>query len=147
MFGDQVGSTNLTMQALEWAADPNNDGDYSDHLDVVNMSLGSDYGPADDPENDFIDALTKLGVLSVVASGNASDVVDVGGTPGNAASSLTVANSVGDSFLYDGVDVTEAPTAATGLYGAQNTIAYGGADVTAPVVYLGDTVDGCDART
>lgn len=143
VFGDEVGSTNLTMQALEWAADPNNDGDYSDHLDIVNMSLGSDYGPADDPENDFIDALTKLGVLSVVASGNASDVVDVGGTPGNAASSLTVANSVGDSFLYDGVDVTEAPTAATGLYGAQNTIAYGGADVTAPVVFLGDTVDGC----
>ncbi|MCV2394959.1 S8 family serine peptidase [Actinotalea sp. M2MS4P-6] len=144
VFGDAVGSTNLTVQALEWAADPNNDGDYSDHLDIVNMSLGSDYGPADDPENDFIDQLSKLGVLSVVASGNASDVVDVGGTPGNAASALTVANSVGTSFLYDAVEVTSGSASVdTGLYGAQNTIAYTGDDVTADVVYIGD-VEGCD---
>ncbi len=62
------------------------------------MSLGSDYGPADDPENDFVDALAKIGVVTVVASGNAGDATDIGGTPGNATASLTVANSVGDSF-------------------------------------------------
>ncbi|HMO11249.1 MAG TPA: S8 family serine peptidase, partial [Actinotalea sp.] len=143
VFGDVEGSTNLTLQALEWAADPNDDGDYSDRLDIVNLSLGSDYGPADDPENAFIDKLAELGTLAVIASGNAGDIVDVGGSPGNARSALTVANSVGDSFTYDAVEVTESDSVPTGLYAAQNTIAYTGPDVTAPVVYLGPAVDGC----
>ena len=51
MFGDIGGSTNLTSLALDRAADPNADGDLSDRLDVVNMSLGSDGSPADDPDN------------------------------------------------------------------------------------------------
>jgi subtilisin family serine protease len=38
------GSTRLVAEALEWAADPNDDGDFSDRLDVVNASLGSPYG-------------------------------------------------------------------------------------------------------
>ena len=42
------GSTGLMTQAIEWAVDPNKDGDFSDHLDVVNLSLGSDFGTATD---------------------------------------------------------------------------------------------------
>jgi subtilisin family serine protease len=144
VFGDVEGSTNLTIDALEWAADPNGDGDYNDHLDVVNLSLGSDGSPADDPENLFVDQLTALGVVSVIASGNADDLTDIGGTPGNARSALTVANSVGDAQVLDGVEVTAAADPAlVGIHAAQNTIAYTGPDVTAPVVFLGDTVDGC----
>lgn len=144
VFGDVEGSTNLTVEALEWAADPNGDGDYNDHLDVVNLSLGSDGSPADDPENLFVDQLTALGVVSVIASGNAEDLTDIGGTPGNARSALTVANSVGDAQVLDAVEVTAATdTSLLGIHAAQNTIAYTGPDVTAPVVFLGDTVDGC----
>ena len=40
------GGTNLTVQAIDWAMDPNDDGDLSDHLDVINMSLGSSFGSA-----------------------------------------------------------------------------------------------------
>ena len=40
------GGTNLTVQAIEWAVDPNGDEDLSDHLDVINMSLGSNFGGA-----------------------------------------------------------------------------------------------------
>ena len=47
-----TGSTNEVIPALDWALDPDGDGDFSDHLDIINMSLGSDYGVADDPEND-----------------------------------------------------------------------------------------------
>ena len=148
VFGDGEGSTNLTIDALEWAADPNGDGDYSDHLDVLNLSLGSDNSPADDPENLFIDELSSLGVISVIASGNAGDLTDVGGTPGNAASALTVANSVGDSQTVDAVEVTAAADEALlGLHAAQNTINYTGDDVTAPVVFLGADVDGCTPLT
>ena len=148
VFGDGEGSTNLTINALEWAADPNGDGDYSDHLDVINMSLGSDSSPVDDPDNLFIDQLTTLGVVSVIASGNAGDITDVGGTPGNARSALTVANSVGNTQTVDAVDVTSATDASlVGLHSAQNTVAYTGADVTAPVVFLAADVTGCSPFT
>jgi subtilisin family serine protease len=43
VFGKE-GSTNLAERAMEWATDPNGDGDFSDHLDVVNLSLGSQFG-------------------------------------------------------------------------------------------------------
>ncbi|MFZ0532908.1 MAG: S8 family serine peptidase, partial [Anaerolineales bacterium] len=43
VFGCE-GSTEVTEQAIEWAVDPNGDGNLSDHLDVINMSLGSPFG-------------------------------------------------------------------------------------------------------
>jgi len=149
VFGDQGGSTGLVISALEWAADPDGDGDTSDHLDIINMSLGSDSSAADDPENAFVDKLAELGVLSVVASGNAGDVIDIGGSPGNARSSLTVANSVSSTQTFDAVEVVAAADPAiVGTYAGQNTINYAGTtDVTAPVVYLGPTVDGCTPLT
>ncbi len=78
------GSTDVTMQAIEWALDPNGDGDPSDHLDVVNLSLGSDYGLADDADSMAIDRAMELGMLAVLAAGNAGDSYDIGGSPGNA---------------------------------------------------------------
>src|SRR5262249_22739711 len=36
------------LQAMEFALDPNGDGDLSDAVDVINMSLGSDYGMVED---------------------------------------------------------------------------------------------------
>ena len=148
VFGDIGGSTNLTSLALDRAADPNADGDLSDRLDVVNMSLGSDGSPADDPDNLLIDALTALGTVMVISSGNAGDITDIGGSPGNSASALTVANSVGAPQTYDGVEVTAAADPAlVGIHSGQNSVAYGGADVTAPVGNPGGNFDGCTAFT
>ncbi len=73
----------MVIPALDWALDPNGDGDFSDHLDIVNLSLGSDYGAADDPENAVVDNLAKNGVLPVIAMGNGGDLTDIGGAPGN----------------------------------------------------------------
>ncbi|MFD4993145.1 S8 family serine peptidase [Cellulosimicrobium cellulans] len=147
VFGDLGGSTGVVVDALEWAADPNGDGDLSDRLDIVNLSLGSDGSPADDPENLFIDQLSRLGTLSVIASGNAGDVTDVGGSPGNARTALTVANSVGDTQTFDAVRV-DAPESLAGEYPAQNSQDYaGGADVTAPVAFVADDFSGCDPFT
>ncbi len=147
VFGDLGGSTNVVIDALEYAADPDGDGDLSDRLDIVNLSLGSDNTPADDPENLFIDQLSRLGTLAVVASGNAGDMTDVGGSPGNSRTSLTVANSVGNTQTFDGVEVT-APAGVAGSYPAQNSQSYaGGVDVTAEVAFLGATVSGCTPLT
>jgi subtilisin family serine protease len=145
VFGDIGGSTDLTGLALDRAADPDGDGDFSDHLDVVNLSLGASATPSDDPDNLLIDRLSDLGTLAVLSAGNSGDITDVAGSPGSAASGLTVANSVGSPQTYDGVEVTAAPDPAlVTTWAAQNSINYTGTeDVTAPVVYLGDGVDGC----
>ncbi|WGW12676.1 S8 family serine peptidase [Saxibacter everestensis] len=132
------GSSDVVGKALDFVLDPNADGSFADVVNVVNMSLGSDYSTVDDPENAIIDELTRHGVLSVVASGNAGDITDVGGSPGNARSALTVANSVGDTVAADEATVT-APEELAGKYPGQYSASfayenkdYEGDVVTAP---------------
>jgi len=143
-----TGSTDEVIPALDWALDPNGDGDFSDHLDIVNLSLGSDYAPADDPENAVIDTLAKFGVLPVIAMGNAGDVTDAGGSPGNAVRSVAVASSVDPYQLRDGLKVN-APAGVAGTAAGQFSIAYpwlDAPDVTGDVVAVtGTNADGCDA--
>lgn len=124
-----AGSSSVVGQALDYVLDPNNDGDFSDRAQVVNMSLGSDHSPTDDPETAIVDALAEQGILSVIASGNASDVTDVGGAPGNARSSLTVANSVGSKVTLDGVEVL-APSDVAGTASGQYSVNFDYASAT-----------------
>ncbi|MBD8062086.1 S8 family serine peptidase [Oceanitalea stevensii] len=149
VFGDYGGSTGVTINALEWAADPDGDLDFSDRLDIVNLSLGGDAAPVDDPENLFVDRLSDLGTLSVMAAGNAGDVTDIGGSPGNASTALSVANSVSDTMTYDAVEVVgAADESLLGRHAAQNTVSYAGSeDAEGPVVHLGEGVDGCEPLT
>ncbi len=46
VFDCQVNSA-LFVQAVNWAAGPNGDGDFSDRLDVLDMSIGSSFGLLD----------------------------------------------------------------------------------------------------
>ncbi|MDZ4081769.1 MAG: S8 family serine peptidase, partial [Bdellovibrionales bacterium] len=92
------GSTNDTVviAALEFAADPNGDGDLADRLDVVNLSLGSGYGSGHILYSEAIRNLS-LGGTSVVASGgNSGDVPYIVGSPGATDEALSVAASVDD---------------------------------------------------
>lgn len=159
VFGCQ-GGTDAVIPALDAALDPNDDGDFSDHLDMVNLSLGSDYSTPDDPENLVIDRLAKAGVLPVIAAGNAGDLTDVGGSPGNAVRSLAAASSVDSYQLRDGVQV-DAPTGAVpgDVAAGQDSVSYdyatSGDVLDKPVVTMpGDdgvpahgNNDGCDRYT
>lgn len=142
-----TGSTNEVIAALDRALDPNGDGDLSDKLDVVNLSLGSDYGVADDPENLVIDKLATHGVLPVLSAGNNGDLTDTGGSPGNAVRGLAVASSVDPYQLRDGLRV-EAPADLASIVPGQFSIAYdwSAAPVTGDVATLsGANADGCTA--
>ena len=66
IFGCE-GETSMVAPALEWAADPNDDGDMSDRLDVVNMSLGTSYGIATPVDRKQVESLTKLRVAGANA--------------------------------------------------------------------------------
>lgn len=96
------GSTNATALAIEWAMDPNRDGITDDHLDVVNLSLGSDYGLADDGDTVVVNRAAELGVSMVLSAGNAGDTFDIGGSPGNAPRAITVAASNDGFGVFDG---------------------------------------------
>jgi subtilisin family serine protease len=118
-----AGSTSLVTQAIDMAADPNGDGDTSDHADVINMSLGSDFGSPQDGDSVASNLATDLGITVVVASGNGSDLYDVGGAPGDAVKVIAVANTVDAYSQIDTVQVS-APAGIAGGYGAARSIAY-----------------------
>lgn len=146
-----AGSTNLVTQAIDMASDPNGDGDTSDHVDVINMSLGSDYGSPLDADALATEEASALGITVVVASGNAGDLYDVGGSPGNAPSALTVAASRDAYAQLDTLNVA-APPAIDGGYPAERSIAYDWADdpdLAGNVVQLEQpgNADGCDPIT
>ncbi|MCQ1951286.1 S8 family serine peptidase [Arthrobacter sp. zg-Y859] len=144
-----VGSSEVVGQALDYVLDPNDDGDFSDRAQVVNMSLGSAFPAYDDPENDIVNALTAQGILSVVSSGNSGDIYDIGGSPGSAETALTVANSVGSQTTLDAARIL-APTAGTAKGQYTSSFDYASADeaaLTGTVVMgpQGGNSDGCAA--
>ncbi|MEV6716967.1 S8 family serine peptidase [Lentzea sp. NPDC051208] len=145
VFGCE-GSTNVTSQALDWSLDPDGDGDFSDHLDVVNLSLGSDYGAPDDPDSLFVKKLYKAGVMPVFSAGNGGDLYDIGGSPGNTPEALTVASTRDSFVLRDGAEANGQ--AKPGQY-SQNFTGYLGYDKTLPVVKLtqAGNLDGCQPIT
>ena len=106
------------MQALEFAADPNGDGNTSDHVDVLNMSIGSNYGdPRYDDTSAAVNNLATIGVLSVASAGNSGDKPYSHGTPGAASAALSVAQTEVPSSVLDVMEVLE-PEAIAGDYPA-----------------------------
>ena len=143
-----AGSTSVVGEALDRAADPNNDGDPSDHVNVVNMSLGADFGSPQDGDSVASNAATVLGITVVIASGNGGDYYDIGGSPGDAAKAIAVAATVDAYDQLDAVHVS-APAAIVGDYGATRAGAYDWAndpDLAGQLVPLSDpaNLDGCD---
>ncbi len=86
-----TGASNLVPVALEWSVDPNGDGDFSDHLDVVNLSVGSSYGSYNDPSSVAADNAALAGVIVVAAGGNSGDAYYQVNSPGVAERAISVA--------------------------------------------------------
>ncbi len=107
-------SASLVVKAMNWAADPNGDGNTQDHLDVVNLSLGSPFGNDGDfdPEAEAIDRLALLGVVTAIAAGNDGNTAYIVGSPGTSARGITVANIYDDGFELGGLVVNSPPTLA-----------------------------------
>jgi subtilisin family serine protease len=98
IFGCE-GSTDVTDQAIEWAMDPNNDGNLSDHLDVINMSLGSPFGSEYDTSAVASNNAAQAGVIVVASAGNNADVYYITGSPSVASRAISVASSVDASAV------------------------------------------------
>ena len=82
------------IQGMEFAVDPDGNGDPADAVDIINMSLGSDYGQAfDDDLSQAVENAATLGVLTVASAGNGADKPFVAGTPSVTPAALSVAET------------------------------------------------------
>ncbi len=93
-----TGSSLVVDAAIEWAVDPNGDGDFGDHLDVINMSLGAPFGNKDDSTSIAADRAAQLGVIVVASAGNNGDLNFAAGSPGSADYAISVAATTAETI-------------------------------------------------
>lgn len=143
------GTTNMAAMAIDRALDPNRDGLMDDAVDVMNLSLGSPYGSAEDGDAVVADAAAAAGVTMVFSSGNTYDLYDVGGSPGTSRRGLTVAASVDAQEMVGRVDLTYSLGGGASM-GASRAISYnwaGSPDLTGEVVIPAGNTTGCTPFT
>jgi hypothetical protein len=82
------------LQAMDFALDPFRTGTVDQPVDIINMSLGADYGVAFDDDLSFaVDNASALGVLTVSSAGNGGDKPFITGSPSSAPTALAVAQT------------------------------------------------------
>ncbi|KPH94456.1 serine protease [Pseudoalteromonas porphyrae] len=133
------------LLALENAMDPNKDGDISDRVDVINMSLGGDYGDfANDAVGLFINKAVKLGTNVVISAGNDGAYPFIVGGPSTSENALSVGamtHPTGDqgigNGMVDGKDVTVQPAS----FGPQTAFSFATGDIE--LVYPAENQTAC----
>lgn len=95
VFGAEGSTSDSTVIAgLEYSADPNKDDDFSDQLDVVNMSLGGPFGSSKILYNEAIRNLSNAGTVVVASAGNEGNVDYITGAPAVSDEAISVAASI-----------------------------------------------------
>lgn len=92
------GPSSGIIAAIENAFDPNYDGDFSDRVDIINLSLGGS-GDADSPISVAVDNAVRAGVVVMLAAGNTPGGQSIG-APAAARLGITVGNSDEADLLH-----------------------------------------------
>ncbi|HEY5808920.1 MAG TPA: S8 family serine peptidase [Povalibacter sp.] len=131
------------LLAVDFALDPNADGDMSDAADIIHLSLGSDYGQVEDDLTAALQDAVDLGVVVVASAGNGSNKPYVVGSPSIAAGVISVAQTQVPSAQATPL-VINTPAAIAGVYGNTATLDWSpiGAGASGDVAYIGR---GCPA--
>ena len=87
------------LSGIERAADPNDDNNYDDKVDIANMSLGGDGAP-DDPLCTAVNNAVKLGVVFCISAGNSGSFKTIG-SPGMADLAITVGATDKSDMIAD----------------------------------------------
>ena len=118
VFGTS-GSSSLISQAIDWAMDPNGDGDFSDKMDVINMSRLSK--TSRDTQMMKLRSLRRdaaaAGIVVVASAGNSGDTYYNTGSPGVASGILSVAATFNDQagYIYDASVLANSLAAIAGM--------------------------------
>jgi uncharacterized repeat protein (TIGR01451 family) len=132
------GGTTIIVPAIEWAMDPNGDADLSDHLDVINMSLGSANGSVNNPSSVAAENAALIGMIVVAAAGNSGDTYFISGAPSVAGRAISVAN-IADNGIGGSVLRVNSPPAIAGDYPAAAAGFVNNPPVPAPPAPNGET--------
>ncbi|MCF6440946.1 S8 family serine peptidase [Pseudoalteromonas luteoviolacea] len=136
------------LGALEAAMDPNGDGDISDRVDVINMSLGGEFGSTVTSEMDgtqyLIHKFVKLGTNVVISAGNdGNNPFRIGG-PSTTPNALSVGAmghpTINDLFAVGTVAGNRVEVGTAG-FGFQGEFAFSNEDVE--LVYPEAAPEGC----
>jgi len=114
------------LKAMDFAIDPDRDGDVSDHVDVINMSLGSAYGQIEDDLALASENAVRLGVVVVTAAGNSGDKPYVVSSPSISPGVISVAQTQVPSAKFYPL-IVNSPASIAGTY--RNTATVGWAPV------------------
>ncbi len=105
VFGCE-GSTNMVVPAIDWAVD--------NGMDVINMSLGSPYGRADEPDAIASANAVAAGVVVIAAAGNDGHSAYMTGSPGTGSGVVSVA-AVDSTATFPGAEITVDGTAVPAI--------------------------------
>ena len=126
------------LQGVDFALDPNGDGSIADHADVMNLSLGSNYGQREDDLSAALSNAVRLGVVVAAAAGNAADRPYIVSSPSIAPGVISVAQTQVPSaqafFLH-----VNSPASIAGDYKNTETVGWApiGSGFTGDVVFVG----------
>ncbi|MEM7220258.1 MAG: S8 family serine peptidase [Pseudomonadota bacterium] len=128
-----AGSTLLTALAIEFAMDPDGDGDMSDAFDVINMSLGSSNGDPGDPSAIASNNAAKAGIIVVASAGNSGPLPYITGSPGVAPKAISVAASVSGGSV-PGIEVSGDQSGTIEAIEGSSPVRVSDGSVSAPLV-------------
>jgi subtilisin family serine protease len=95
------------LAGMDYALSPSGDPELSDAADIINMSLGADWGsPFDDDLSLAVENASLLNVLTVSSAGNGGDKPFISGTPSSASSALSVAQTATPSAVLSQLELT-----------------------------------------
>ena len=85
-----TGHLSWFIEAIELAIDPNQDGNFSDHVDIISISAGDSSGHSNDILSMVVDNAVDLGVVVVAAAGNDGPSYGTISSPGCAKNVICV---------------------------------------------------------
>jgi subtilisin family serine protease len=94
------------LEGMDFALDPNNDGNIADAVDVINMSLGSSYGQREDDLSFASANAVKFGVVVVCSAGNSADRPYIVSSPSSTTEVISVAQTQVPSAVTYPLEVT-----------------------------------------
>jgi minor extracellular serine protease Vpr len=122
------GSTNVVVDAIDWAIQHN--------MQVISMSLGSDFGSEDTADAEASENAVNAGVVVVAASGNAGSSAYITSTPGSGEKVISVA-AVDSHELFPGESLALSPSGSIVVLDSDGIAASNGTSLG--VVVLPDT--------
>ena len=81
------------LLAVDFALDPNGDGNLADAADIIHLSLGSDYGQIEDDLTAALEDAVDLGIVVIASAGNGSNKPYVVGSPSIGPGVISVAQT------------------------------------------------------